>query len=68
MVKIKKVVEDTQTCGQCKYFRTDLPSNPAGYCYRYPPTVVIFEDGDLSFERPVVERTEYCGEFIRITQ
>jgi hypothetical protein len=51
-----------QSCGQCKFFRTD------GFCLRYPPTVVALPDHETdSLEPwsvfPEVTPDEFCGEF-----
>lgn len=68
MAKNVKIVADPISCGHCKFFQSDTPSNEAGFCFYYPPTVLIREDGEIESERPTVTRSEFCGKFLRITQ
>jgi len=52
-----------QSCGQCKFFRTD------GFCLRYPPQIVPLNDEETDELYPFslfpqVNADEFCGEFV----
>lgn len=66
--KKKQPEADPQSCGSCKFFLKNQHDD-AGYCRRYPPTVVPVSDGDqFSCEFPVVEAPDWCGEWQRKLQ
>lgn len=63
---VKKPAHDPETCGHCKHFESNV-TDPYGWCNRYPPVVVVTDavESGLSYERPIVECSETCGEFKR---
>lgn len=52
-------------CAGCRFFHLDAPADEAGFCRRYPPVFVV-ADGDAEVSYPVVEPTDWCGEFKRL--
>lgn len=63
MIKMK-----TKACADCKHFEEYKNRNDsnalAGYCTRFPPSIVKKEDtGKLVFMFPLVTREMKCGEF-----
>lgn len=56
----KKPTPPEEVCANCKFFVVDKEED-YGRCHRYPPVVV--PEADLySFEFPVVNEDDFCGE------
>ena len=53
------------TCWRCRYFDRDADEtdSEAGYCRRYPPTVVLVDGDDAVAAYPGVDIMDWCGEF-----
>ena len=61
---MNKLEDDCVSCSHCCYFVVD-PKDSTGFCRRYPPNVVISNENEVYCALPVVESTDYCGEFKR---
>lgn len=48
-------------CKNCLFFSEC--SSSGGYCKRYPPQCVSFNDDTVSYCDPMVRKDEWCGEF-----
>lgn len=49
----------------CRYFLTDIEDEDGlGQCRRNPPVLIADEDGPYS-TFPLIEESEWCGEFKR---
>ncbi len=61
----KKIPDDCMpACVSCAFFHAE-PKDELGFCRRYPPSLIALEDGDYDCMYPIVDRKEWCGEFIR---
>jgi hypothetical protein len=68
MTKRKPVAIPRSTCRSCLFFSTatdeSKPIQPEfGECRRYPPHMGTDSDGDGFYYWPILENTEWCGEF-----
>lgn len=54
------------TCGECDLFRP-VPLQKVGMCKRYPPQLLISQQGLSSTAIPVKTSEEACGEFKPLT-
>lgn len=61
---MKKPAADPETCASCRFFLLSEPKDEAGYCRRFPPTLIVVND-EPSTAFPVVRHDEWCGEFKR---
>lgn len=61
---VKKIPKDCMpACVSCAFFFAE-PKDDLGFCRRYPPTIVSLDDGfDSIF--PIVEKQDWCGDFVR---
>ncbi len=50
------------TCSDCEYFKP-IPLQPMGFCKRFPPQLLINQQGMSSTPVPVPKILEACGEF-----
>jgi len=62
-----------EKCSQCRFYHTQHPRDSAGYCRRFPPVFVGHQEDDSGliyeiFQQPVVETSEWCGEFAAVSQ
>lgn len=63
-----------KTCGKCRYFNRYYDPEQGkytlmGYCHRFPPMLADLRSEDLLIHtRPLVKRTEWCGEWAEIEQ
>ncbi len=48
-----------ECCENCRYYHY-------GLCHRYPPVIILCND-DLKYLRPLVDKTDYCGEYGQVT-
>lgn len=60
-VKIPK--DCMPACVSCAFFSAE-PKDDLGICRRYPPYIVEIE-GDFESCYPVIDRIDWCGEFVR---
>lgn len=67
MATRKKAIPDDcmPKCETCAFIERE-PGSDAGYCRRYPPVVVVSEEGEYS-AFPVIEVQDFCGEYKRRT-
>lgn len=57
-----KETENQRCCEKCRFFLEW--SSRGGYCKRYPPTPVgLDEDNSVAYCDPMVDKTDWCGEF-----
>ena len=50
-------MQKAETCRFCKFYRDDL-------CYRYPPTVLLYDTMDTTSTLPHVMPHHFCGEWV----
>jgi hypothetical protein len=62
----KTPLPDVQSCASCRCYSAD-PGDDAGYCKRYPPTLIVLEES-ITSAYPVVGPTDICGEYARRLQ
>jgi hypothetical protein len=61
----KKLPDDCMpACVSCVFFYAEV-KDELGFCRRFPPTVLVLGDGEYDCIYPIVEKHEWCGEFIR---
>lgn len=66
MAKKKEIPDDCMPkCATCAFIQI-APGEEAGYCRRYPPQVVSSDEGEYS-AFPVIEVSDFCGEYRRRT-
>ena len=68
MTKRKPAAVTRSACKTCRYFSTAVdeskPIQPEfGECRRYPPEMGTDSDGDGFYYWPILENSEWCGEF-----
>lgn len=61
----KKIPVDCMpSCGSCSFFERE-PKEETGYCRRYPPVIINLNDDEYESILPIVNLTDWCGEFNR---
>ena len=55
-----KLLTHKNGCGICEYYTAE-PRNDYGICRRFPPVVIVDEEG-ASFAQPAVFADDWCGE------
>lgn len=50
-------------CQNCFYCRDYDKRDDAGFCKRFPPVYVADEAGETMLTYPVVNSTDWCGEY-----
>jgi hypothetical protein len=57
-----EIAENNRCCGKCRFFLEWISTG--GYCKRSPPTPVgLDEDNSVSYCDPMINKTDWCGEF-----
>lgn len=58
------------TCGHCRFYRAPeaFEKGSAGECRRHPPTVAARPGAIGVSEWPVVEVSDWCGDFARFVR
>jgi hypothetical protein len=51
-------------CGSCSFFERE-PKEEMGYCRRYPPVIINLNDDEYESILPIVNLSDWCGEFNR---